>query len=264
MTGSGFEKSRWREQLSAARRARPGPERQAARAANSAHLAAALRRAGVICAYLPLPSEPLDTQLLDELTAADVVVLVPVVVGADALDWVRYPTPLRAGPAGIAEPIGPRLGSGAVHTADVVLVPALAVDGFGFRLGRGGGHYDRTLAMLDPAQWDPARSQSDQAETDPAQSAPARSDPVRSAQARSDPGQVDPRHPDSDAVGPRRPDPRRFHSSLAGSDLLGLPRTIAVLFDGEWVPRLPAERYDVPVDAVVTPRDGIRRVARHR
>ena len=32
-----------------------------------------------------------------------------------------------------------------------MLVPALAVDGAGRRLGRGGGHYDRTLALLTSA-----------------------------------------------------------------------------------------------------------------
>ena len=30
----------------------------------------------------------------------------------------------------------------------LVLLPALAVDGAGTRLGQGGGHYDRTLALL--------------------------------------------------------------------------------------------------------------------
>ena len=36
----------------------------------------------------------------------------------------------------------------AIADADAILVPALAVDRDGHRLGRGGGHYDRTLAML--------------------------------------------------------------------------------------------------------------------
>ena len=34
--------------------------------------------------------------------------------------------------------------------ADVVLVPALAVDAAGRRLGRGGGSYDRALARVGP------------------------------------------------------------------------------------------------------------------
>ena len=36
----------------------------------------------------------------------------------------------------------------AIEGADVVIVPALAVDRFGMRLGRGGGSYDRALARL--------------------------------------------------------------------------------------------------------------------
>jgi 5-formyltetrahydrofolate cyclo-ligase len=49
---------------------------------------------------------------------------------------------------GLLEPVGPRLGPDAVATADVVLVPALAVGRDGVRLGRGGGSYDRALARV--------------------------------------------------------------------------------------------------------------------
>lgn len=44
-----------------------------------------------------------------------------------------------------AWPDGEPLGSDAVAGCDVVLVPALAVDRAGVRLGRGGGSYDRAL-----------------------------------------------------------------------------------------------------------------------
>jgi 5-formyltetrahydrofolate cyclo-ligase len=46
--------------------------------------------------------------------------------------------------------VGPRLGPRGVLAADVVLVPALAVDTLGTRLGQGGGYYDATLPQLDP------------------------------------------------------------------------------------------------------------------
>ncbi|HET6635565.1 MAG TPA: 5-formyltetrahydrofolate cyclo-ligase, partial [Streptomyces sp.] len=39
---------------------------------------------------------------------------------------------------------------------DAVLLPGLAVDGHGMRLGRGGGSYDRVLARLAAAGADPA------------------------------------------------------------------------------------------------------------
>ena len=46
------------------------------------------------------------------------------------------------------EPAGPRLGRAAVAEAQLVVVPALAVDRRGLRLGRGGGSYDRALARV--------------------------------------------------------------------------------------------------------------------
>jgi len=63
--------------------------------------------------------------------------------------------PTRRGALGIDEPTGPRLGPAAIADADAILVPALAVDRGGHRLGRGGGHYDRTLALLSRLRADP-------------------------------------------------------------------------------------------------------------
>jgi 5-formyltetrahydrofolate cyclo-ligase len=72
--------------------------------------------------------------------------LLPVLLGDDDLDWARYDGELVPGRRGLLEPPGPRLGVAAVATCDVVLVPALRVDRAGYRLGRGGGSYDRALA----------------------------------------------------------------------------------------------------------------------
>ena len=145
------DKESLRRQLLAGRRARSRPDRASARTAIAAHLWPHLLRCGVVCAYLPLATEPLAPSLLDRLTAAGVRVLVPMVAADAPLDWTDHPAPTTSGPFGIAEPAGPRLGPDAVTTADVVLVPALAVDREGHRLGRGGGHYDRSLALLAPA-----------------------------------------------------------------------------------------------------------------
>lgn len=140
------------------RRGRSAAQRQAAGAANAAHLWAALAGVDTLCAYLPLASEPLAPALLDGVAAAGVRVLVPLVTGASPLDWTDYSAARRAaggaaplrrpGPVGIDQLDAPLLGPDAVGLADVILVPALAVDAAGFRLGRGGGHYDRTLALL--------------------------------------------------------------------------------------------------------------------
>jgi len=57
---------------------------------------------------------------------------------------------LGPGARGLLAPGAPRRGVEAVARADAVLVPALAVDRAGNRLGRGGGSFDRALARVGP------------------------------------------------------------------------------------------------------------------
>jgi len=153
-------KSQLRERLIAARRARSDDERRAARVAITGHLLAGLGDLSCVAAYLPLPTEPLARELLDHL-AAFTRVMVPVVTGAAPLDWCSYPVPVQRGALGIDDPVGDRLGPDAIGRADAILVPALAVDRRGHRLGRGGGHYDRSLdlqaRLLDAAPGSPSR-----------------------------------------------------------------------------------------------------------
>jgi 5-formyltetrahydrofolate cyclo-ligase len=100
------------------------------------------------CAYASFGTEPDTTELLDALTAQGVRVLLPVLLPNADLDWAVYDRRFASGRLGLREPIGDRLGVEAIRTADVVLVPALAVSSTGDRLGRGGGSYDRALARL--------------------------------------------------------------------------------------------------------------------
>lgn len=141
-------KAELRARLLIARRAISASDRAEARRAVAGHLEPVLAGARCVAGYLPLASEPMPPDLLDRLADGGVRVLVPVVTGAAPLDWCRHPGPVRTAALGITEPIGPRLGPAAIATADVILVPALAVDPLGHRLGRGGGHYDRTLEVL--------------------------------------------------------------------------------------------------------------------
>lgn len=134
----------WRERLLAARGATLP---QARSAAGSALARWVTSLTGTVCAYRPVGSEPGATLLLPALLDAGCRVLLPVVVRRQPLDWAEYTGPACLAPAryGLLEPMGPRLGPAAVTTADTVLVPALAVDRTGVRLGRGGGYYDRSL-----------------------------------------------------------------------------------------------------------------------
>ncbi|MFE3204282.1 5-formyltetrahydrofolate cyclo-ligase [Embleya sp. NPDC059237] len=138
-------------------RSRAGSDRRvaASRALRDALLALPeIAAAGTVAAYVPVGSEPGGRDLAEDLTAGSTRrVLLPVLLADNDLDWALYEGPASLVPAGrgLREPIGPRLGPEAVRTADVLVVPGLAVDRRGMRLGRGGGSYDRALARVPEA-----------------------------------------------------------------------------------------------------------------
>ncbi|WP_224392365.1 5-formyltetrahydrofolate cyclo-ligase [Pseudonocardia sp. ICBG1293] len=156
---AGGTKRALRRALLARRRERPAPDRAAATAALAVHLCAlAAVRPGPVACYLPIGTEPGGAgpgvpSLPDTLLAAGHEVLAPVVPELPGpLDWTVHhgPEDLAPGPLGVVEPTGPRLGPAALASAGLVVVPALAVDRRGRRLGRGGGFYDRTLPLAAP------------------------------------------------------------------------------------------------------------------
>ena len=108
--------------------------------------------AGTIAAYYSVGAEPGTHGLVYALWKRGSYVLLPLLRPDGDLDWASYegPDSLVPGPRGLLEPGEPPRGPGAVARADVVLVPALAVDRAGNRLGRGGGSYDRALARVGP------------------------------------------------------------------------------------------------------------------
>lgn len=148
--GDGGEKELWRKRLVKAR----ASVSSEVRAAEAQALAEAVRSVGwpaaTVCAYVPVGTEPGSLALLEALRKAGRRVLLPIVTGREPLDWGVYfgPDSLTDGPYGLREPTGLRLGPGAVANADAVLVPALAVDRRGVRLGRGAGHYDRSMGAV--------------------------------------------------------------------------------------------------------------------
>jgi 5-formyltetrahydrofolate cyclo-ligase len=144
-------KAALRERLLAARRLVADEIRANEAQSLSEHVAAVADGSSTVCAYVPVGAEPGSIATLDVLRARAGRVLLPVArTTADdrpmALQWGEYqPGQLVAARLGLLEPAGPWLPATALQEARVVLVPALAVDRTGVRLGRGRGFYDRTL-----------------------------------------------------------------------------------------------------------------------
>lgn len=108
-----------------------------------------VRRAATVAAYVSIGSEPGTGVLLETLATQGKRVILPSVLPDRDLDWGTWRGSTSLAPArlGLLEPVD-RLGVEAVATADVVLVPGLAVSPTGARLGRGGGSYDRALGRV--------------------------------------------------------------------------------------------------------------------
>ena len=110
--------------------------------------------ARVIASYISYGDEPNTAELNQAILAAGKKLLLPRMIekGSEVgLQWVAWngdSQNLKAR-SRILEPIGP---ADIDHNQiEVVIVPALRVDGDGYRLGQGGGFYDRALAHL--AAW---------------------------------------------------------------------------------------------------------------
>lgn len=181
-----------RDQLLTARRRHPLTAAREDAEAIAEHLlhTPEVRRAATVAIYISLSNEPGTGPLVEQLHALGRRLILPVLLPDNDLDWAVYEGPQALAPAsrGLLEPLAPRLGPEAVATADVVLCPGLAVDRQGYRLGRGGGSYDRALSRVPVGTF-----------------------------------------------------------------------VCTLLYDGELLEHVPAERHDLPVTAVVTP-SGVTRL----
>jgi 5-formyltetrahydrofolate cyclo-ligase len=136
--------------------ARPARSSAVADSAVRAHLRALLESLveslppgqRIIAGHVPMRGEPGAPALVDLLSELGSELLLPVLRDDLDLDWTRYDGVLEPAGRGLREPPGRRLGTGEIARATVVVVPAVAVDRGGTRLGRGGGSYDRALARV--------------------------------------------------------------------------------------------------------------------
>lgn len=118
-----------------------------------ARLRPRLAEAQTVLAYYSLPDEVNTHQFIDDLLAEGKTVLLPTVIGEGQMEWHVYTSAsgLKKGAFGIGESEGelyPGFGREASPSEQqmIALVPGVAFDAAGRRLGRGKGYYDRFLA----------------------------------------------------------------------------------------------------------------------
>lgn len=102
----------------------------------------------VIMLYSALPDEVPTQILMDELVAQGKMVLLPRVISDTDMELHRYTgkQDMQTGAYGIQEPTGELFTD--YNAIDVAIVPGMAFDTDGHRLGRGKGYYDRFLTRI--------------------------------------------------------------------------------------------------------------------
>jgi 5-formyltetrahydrofolate cyclo-ligase len=119
-------------------------DREALEAQLAEVLAPLLANSHVVGGYCPMPSEISPFPTLEAASARGATVAYPAFADHQAMFRFLAGDPSEAGPWACFQP---PLDAPEVHP-DLVLVPLVAIDGKGTRLGQGKGHYDRVLARL--------------------------------------------------------------------------------------------------------------------
>ncbi len=141
-------KAELRATAQARRDALPADERKAAAETIAARkFPLAIARATIISGFMPLKSEINPLPLLQKLAESDARLALPAIAGRGKPLIMRaweFGAPLDRGQWGIREPKpdAPEV------EPDILLVPLLAFDRAGYRLGYGAGYYDMTIHRL--------------------------------------------------------------------------------------------------------------------
>lgn len=142
---SASRKQQLRSAIRATRARRPAAERRAfAERLATWTPPASVRR---VSCFIGVGDEPDTGQLIAALHARGIEIVLPITLADFSLDWARFTgnTNLADARYGLREPTAARLGPAALAEVDIVIVPALAIDAAGRRLGQGAGCYDRAL-----------------------------------------------------------------------------------------------------------------------
>ena len=141
-------KAALRREATARRDALPAELRQAAAETIAARqFPLALAPGTVVSGFMPMKSEINPLPLLRSLAETGAALALPVVSGRGkplVMRFWQWGEPLNAGVWGIREPKP----DAKEVDPDILLVPLLAFDRSGYRLGYGGGYYDLTIAGL--------------------------------------------------------------------------------------------------------------------
>ena len=95
--------------------------------------------------YANTDEEPSTSVVRKKLNALGLDVYLPIIKDESGLEWGRDCAPYQVNKFGIAEPT-----QSEITTAELssIIIPSLATDIFGNRLGKGAGFYDRALSMV--------------------------------------------------------------------------------------------------------------------
>ncbi len=145
------DKHALRGRIRAARAVMPPAGREGAATAIARRGSDLLARTGArtIACYLSAPTEPPTHALIAAARAAGIRVLLPISGSNGILDWSDDDAAEVTIRLGVPETAGRPLGPDAIREAELLFIPAAAVDPRGMRMGWGRGYYDRALARVD-------------------------------------------------------------------------------------------------------------------